>query len=185
MDRAELEHLLEQVNAEKATMQNQVAALQARLTALMKAADGIQALLEMTPAQPDLVLKADSDAGHVADAAVVREVERVVPLPQSSRVEVPKGKKAARLILESDQSKFWTVRQVWNEQVRRGWAEPRPRGRKGNPPSRIALMRLQEDYPANVEVIDAPVLAYRWTSGSSSSPNGSGVSHAEEAEEEL
>lgn len=162
MNRDELEHLLEQVDAEKTGVQNQLAALQGRLTALTKAADGLQALLEMTPAPKEWAFKADSDAGQATDAG-----ENVVRAPQSHMDEPPsgpRGREAARLILQSDQSKFWTVRQVSDEQVRRGWTKPRPRGAKKNAPARVALTRLKERYPENVEVIETPVLAYRWTS---------------------
>lgn len=104
-----------------------------------------------------------SGAGHV-------EASLPVPaFPQHAQGHAgaekpPKGKLAALEILKSDESRFWTVRQVWDEQVRRGWAEPRPRGAKGNPPSRVALMRLQKDYPDNVVMIKTPLMAFRWSS---------------------
>jgi hypothetical protein len=180
MNRADLVRLLAQVNADKADVQNQVADLQGRLLALTKAADGLQALLDMTPAPREWAFVSDSDAGHaVAEVAQASEEERALTAEGHSGW-TPRGRQAARLILESDTSKFWSVRQVWDEQVKRGWAEPRRRGAKGNPPARVALQRLHDHYPEHVQVITAPVLAYKWVPGPSSSPNGTGASHAEE-----
>jgi hypothetical protein len=99
----------------------------------------------------------------------VSAAEHLAPAPQGRAAEPPRGKEAARQVLESDPSRFWTVREVHDEEVRRGWTEPRTRGAKGNPPSRIALDRLQKDYPQNVEVTDTPVLAYRWSPNPSQS----------------
>ncbi len=172
MDRTEVERMLAQLNAERE-------ALQSRLTTVTKAADGLQALLEITPAPVELPARARSDAGHVEEALALeaRDVRPAVELPAE---EQPKGMEAARRILESDTSKFWNVREVWDEQVKRGWAEPRPRGARGNPPARAALDRLIKQYPDNVKMIASPFLAYRWIAQPSSSPNGSGAFRAEE-----
>ena len=48
MDRAELEHLLQQVDAEKKAAQHELVAQQERVTKLTKAADGLRALLEVS-----------------------------------------------------------------------------------------------------------------------------------------
>ena len=180
MDRPELEHLLEQVSAEKASVEHQIVVLQARLTALATTADGVQALLETTPTAAGWIPSVDTGAGHTANTVPGGSAGQAVRAPQDLGGKVPKGKDAAGLILQSDQSRRWSVREVWDEQVRRGWAEPRPKGRKGNPPARIALMRLQQEHPENVEVTEYPVLSYRWISEPSLSLNGSGASHTEE-----
>lgn len=174
MERAELEHLLEQVNAEKAE-------LESRLTVVARAADGLQALLEMTPAAPRWTSTADSGTGHAADAVSAGEARRVAPARRRRAKGTPRGKEAVGLILQSDTSRQWTIREVWDEQVRRRWAEPRPRGAKGNLPSRAALDRLKKDFPQNVEVTDTPVMAYQWIPDPSPSLNGFGASHAEGA----
>jgi hypothetical protein len=104
-----------------------------------------------------------SEAGHVEAARPAPARSRRVRGRAGAR-KPPVGKVAALEILKSDESRFWTVREVWDEQVRRGWAQPRPRGTKGNPPSRLALMRLREDYPDNVARIDEPLMAFKWSS---------------------
>jgi hypothetical protein len=172
VDRTEVERLLAQLNAERE-------ALQARLTIVAKAADGLQALLEMNSGPVELPGRARSDAGHAEDAPVL-ETQDVRPAPQPPAEETPKGMRAAQLILQSDTSKFWNVREVSDEEVRRGWAEPRERGAKGNPPARAALERLKKYYPGNVKTIGSPFLAYKWVAQPSLSLNGSGASQAEE-----
>lgn len=165
VDHADLKRLLGEVESEQEAVASQLAALQVRSSALAKTAEGIRALLEMTPEVAPWSVGVLSSANHAA------------PVADTQRAEgIPKGKGAAKLILESDQSRFWNVRDVHDEEVRRGWAEPRPPGAPGNPPSRIALQRLAEEYPDNVEVQTEPVLAYRWTSKRPPSVNGSGPS---------
>jgi hypothetical protein len=172
VDRSEIERLLEQLSAERE-------ALQSRLATVTKAADGLQALLEMTPAPVDWPAVAGSGAGHV-DETSRREVQGVMLAPQLPSGEPPRGMEAARQVLESDTSRFWTVREVADEQVRRGWAEPRERGAKGNPPARAALERLEHQYRENVRVIESPLKAYKWISQPSPSQNGSGAFRTEE-----
>ena len=183
MDHAELARLVEMVTAEKTAAQHHLSALQDRVTALTKTAEGLQALLDLTPESAELVFKGDADTAQAVEAArVVAETEpvtRAVEAPSRPMVK-PNGVQAAKLILESDQSRFWSVRDVWDEEIRRGWAEPeRVKGR--NPPARIALVRLKQRYPENVEVVNAPVLAYRWRPETSPSQNGSGSLHTEVA----
>ena len=112
----------------------------------------------------------------------VSAAEHLTPAPRDRAAEPQRGKEAARQVLESDPSRFWTVREVHDEEVRRGWGEYRPPGAPGNPPSRAALDRLQKEYPENVEVQTDPALAYRWTPQPSLSQNGPGVSSAEVSE---
>lgn len=182
MDRPELEHLLEQVGAEKAAVERQITVLQARLTALATTAGGVQALLETTPASAGWASAEGSGPGQASVTVASDGARQAPPSPRDiGRKPTPKGKAAAKLILQSDTSRFWSVREVWGEIVRRGWAEPRQQGRKGNPPARIALMRVQEDYPDNVLVTDSPVLSYKWTSTPSTGGSGSAASFAEEA----
>jgi hypothetical protein len=161
MDRAELTRLLKQVTAEKTDVWSRVAALQERLNALTKAEDGLQALLDMTPAPAEWAFKADRDAGHAAETSGVATGHAVATSHDSAEA-TPKGKQAVKLILQSDTRRFWTVREMSDEQIRRGWEKPRPRGTKGNPPARLALPRLQEEFPDNVEMRTEPLIAYRW-----------------------
>jgi hypothetical protein len=179
VDHTELKRLLEDIESENDAVQSQLAALQTRSSALAKTAEGIRALLEMSPDSALRSAGVPMPASAVAAAAGTREAEYRAPADQE---KAPKGKGAAKLILESDPSRFWTVRDVHDEEVRRGWAEYRPPGTPGNPPSRAALQRLQEEYPDNVEVQITPVLAFKWTPETSRSLNGFGAApHAEEA----
>jgi hypothetical protein len=177
MDHGELSRLLGEFESENDGVLRQITALQSRSSALIRAADGIRALLEVAPesvgsaSRLATVPLPSSAAAVVAD---VREAENRVP---ADHEQVPKGKGAAKLVLESDTSRFWTVRDVHDEEVRRGWAEYRAPGASGNPPARAALQRLQEDHPDNVEVQEAPVLAYKWVPNRLPSINGSGASH--------
>jgi hypothetical protein len=174
VDRTALERLLEQVAVEKTAAQHQLVALQERVNALTKTAEGLQALLDLTPEPAELVFKTDSDTAHAVEAAhVAEEAQHVKPA-----VAVPSGTQAARLILQTDPTRFWTVSEVWDEEIRRGWAQPLETTKR-NAPARIALVRLKERYPDSVEKITAPVLAYRWSPKSSPSQNGSGASHSE------
>lgn len=166
VDRAELEHLLEQVNAEKAVVQS-------RLATLTRAADGLQALLDMTPAPSEWIYKSDSDAGRATETASVSEPGQAAPGPVEIIEGAPRGLEAAQRILESDTSRYWEVREVSDEQIRRRWAKPRPRGTRGNPPARVALDRLHKKYPNNVQVRTTPVLAYKWIPEPAPSVNGS------------
>jgi hypothetical protein len=178
MDRTALEHLSEQVNAEKA-------ALEARLAVVARFADDIRDLLEMTPAETERTSAVVPPAGRSAEAAAAGEPRRATPARRRRAKKTPRGKDAARLILESDPSRFWTVRDVHDEEVRRGLTDFRPPGTPGNPPSRIALQRAQQEWPDNVEVQTAPVLAYKWNPRPSLSLNGSGSSHAAEVAERM
>jgi hypothetical protein len=177
VDDTELKRLLEDIESENDAVQRHLAALQSRSSALVKAAEGIRALLEMPPRSVQVPLAPPVAAGPPAMVGS-RQPEYRVPAEHGP---VPKGKNAAKLILESDPSRFWTVRDVHDEEVRRGWAEFRPPGAPGNPPSRAALQRLHEDYPDNVVVQMAPVMAYKWNPETSRSHNGFGVApYAEE-----
>jgi len=173
MDHSEIERVLEQLNAERE-------GLQARLATVTTAVDSFQALLEMTPAPAEVPAVTDSAPGQ-AEVAPVAEAQQVALAVQFPAGEPPRGMEAARLILQSDMTRYWNVKEVSDEQVRRGWAEPRPRGAKGNPPARAALERLKNQYRDNVRVVWSPFLAYRWVVPEPSpSPNGSGAARAEE-----
>jgi hypothetical protein len=179
-DQTALKRLLDQWDAERYALQHQIATLQGRLNALAKASEGVRALLEVSGPE-QLAFEPGPEESQTTEVAYGREVEYLVPGAQGPAEEVPKGKEAARLVLQSDTSRFWNVRDVSDEQIRRGWAEPRPPGTKGNPPARAALMRLKDQYPDNVEMVETPFMAFKWTDHPSPSRNGSGASHTEEA----
>ena len=131
MDRTEIERLLEQVEGEKNDVQSRLATLQAQSNALVKAAEGLRALLDMTPEHARLPVSFDLRPGPAAEETATREDEQSASAVRGRAEKPPKGKRAVKLIIESDQSRFWNVREVWDEQVRRRWEQPRPRGAKG------------------------------------------------------
>lgn len=174
MDRDELEHMLERVSHETTLAQHQLVALQQRLEALMATRDGLRSLLQT---MTDVEVQAPS---AVATGTAPKPSVSVTVTPtedlESGPGEKPTGSNAARQILQSDRTRFWTVRDVLAEEIRRGWAEP---GKKRDA-TRVALVRLRERFPRSVERVDTPVMAYRWHEDLPS-PNGSGTPHKEGA----
>lgn len=66
------------------------------------------------------------------------------------------------LVLKSDPTRYWTVREIWDEEVRRNWAEPT---KDALAAVRVALRRLR-DREGQVQVLNGPTYAYRWVAGS-------------------
>lgn len=179
MDRVDFGRLLEQVAAEKTAAQHQLAALQERVNALAKTEEGLQALLALPIEQgAELEVAATEAVGTASRPDQAQPLQEVLGAP-SQLSSAPAGMEAAKQVLQSDPSRFWSVRDVAAEEIRRGWAEPQ--GKKRNAPARIALVRLKERYPDLVDEITTPLLAYRWSAHSSPRQNGPGESHAEEA----
>lgn len=94
----------------------------------------------------------------------------------------PMGSTAAKQILQSDPDRAWTVREVWDEEVKRGWAKPSGESRDA---VRIALKRLRDRDPRVQTASDGLAYTYRWRiespAGELALSNGSGVSHGGEA----
>jgi hypothetical protein len=149
MDRAEVERMLRDVGDETVTVQSELVALQGRLDALMKTNDALRLLLETSPARKD----ANADIS-ITDPAPAPNGTAVQAGQQAS--EAPVGGQAAKAILQGDQTKFWTVREAWEEQRKRGWNMTMDA-------MRIALIRLNER-DNRVERVEKPTLAYRWKS---------------------
>lgn len=163
MDRVDLERTLQHIEAETSAAQNEMLALQARLDALTKAREGLRALLDtsgylLTDApeprtdEPDSSLRLDEQ-----DASVDRQ--------DLQPPDKPSGTAAARWVLQTDPTKFWTVRAVWEAEQEQRWQQTMDA-------VRIALMRLHER--GMVERIEKPVMSYRWKPQASLS-SGSGV----------
>ena len=168
MDRIRLEQMLDDLRQERSETEQQVAALQVRLDALRKTADGIEELLTSEPTTEPATAPAESAdaAGTLSGGAAGGR------LP----VESPTGSPAAKIILQGTPGQFRTVREVWDEQATRGWVQ---RTKETRAAVRAALDRLHKRDP-NVERITGPTLAYRWISpqgepgaGAASSRNGS------------
>jgi hypothetical protein len=86
----------------------------------------------------------------------------------------PTGMDAARQVLQADTNRGWTARQVWDEQVRRGWVDPDTEGREA---VRQALNRLRERDPHVKRDEEGVPSTYRWVPQELTPSNGSG--HAE------
>jgi hypothetical protein len=97
----------------------------------------------------------------------------VIEPPDESLAKPPTGMNAARQVLQADTSRSWTVREVWDEQVRQGWVDPEEDGREA---VRLALKRLREKDPQVQVKRDEKGLAftYRWISSELAPSNGSG-----------
>jgi hypothetical protein len=108
MDRDELSRMLQRITDEATDVQHQLVSLQERLDALMTTGDGLRKLLGTTPSATSYPVSAEPPSTDAPDAS-------------ASNGEKPTGGAAVRLILMSDPSRFWTVRDVWTEAKRRSW----------------------------------------------------------------
>jgi hypothetical protein len=205
VDRAEIERLIAQVADETTDVQHRLVSLQARLAALMTTGDGLRALLQVTPEEipgpPASGTVANLDTGGsrvepqvkvniAADEVDTPEAESpamadTITDPSASQAgdlddEKPDGVRNTVLkILRGDPNKFWTVREVFEEEVRRGWAE-NVTGPKRDATVRMALTRLKSSDP-RIERVNEPVVAYRWRTDSSASRNGSAMGNEKES----
>jgi hypothetical protein len=164
VDPSDLARTLESLQQERTKAEHQLIALQRRVEALRKAADGMEELLssELDSAEP-VPSAAKADAGETpADTP-----------PRQGQVNEPAGSTAAKTILKSDPARFWTVREVWDEQVRRGWANP---SKDAFAAVRAALVRLYKRDAPEIERVNAPALAYRFNDGRTPRPRVTEVS---------
>jgi hypothetical protein len=166
MDRDHLEQMLYDLRRERTETEHRVATLQQRLDALRKAADGIEELLKSEPHA--LAVPTESRAAEPPEPVPAAGGEH------SIQAAAPTGGPAIRKVLRSDPDRYWTAREVWEEEVRRSWAKPTDAARAA---VRVALKRLHNRDP-QVELLDGPVHAYRWVAASPAEDlalgNGSG-----------
>jgi hypothetical protein len=148
MDRAHMEEMLVDLRRERAEAEGQLVILQRRVDSLRKAAEGMEELLVSDPDLPD--------------ESVQRVTEPSYPTSRQGtvgpKIKEPSGGSAATAVLSSDPTRFWTVREVWEEQVKRGWA---PDTKDGRAAVRVALSRLQRRDP-RVDRAEGPTPSYRW-----------------------
>jgi hypothetical protein len=170
VDRLELERTLQHIDDETSAAQNEMLRLQGHLDALVKARDGLRALLEAS-APPSAVPDGHEDPvpgtsfpPHLSDKTdtptesvqqVTRSDETVVV---QSPLEKPTGITAASWVLQSDPTRFWPVRSVWEEEQAQHWDHSLDA-------VRIALVRLHDR--GRVERLEKPVMSYRWKSNAS------------------
>lgn len=162
MDRQDLLRTLNSLRSERTEAEHQLAMLQRRVDALRKAADGMEDLLASDEASPAWGNSATVQVS--VETAVESDEPLVVLKSPHAHVKDPSGGQAALTVLKTDPSRFWTVREVWDDQVKRGWAADTKDARAA---VRVALVRLAQRDPA-VERLDGPTSAYRWTPSSPS-----------------
>jgi hypothetical protein len=147
MDRDRLIRTLSDLEQERADAEQQLAALQKRLESLRMTTEGMKGLLseaEREPSSDESVLSASTTT-----------------LPTEARPPTGTG---AQIILQTDSTRRWNPRQVWQGMVERGWA---PDSDEGRTAVRVALTRLSKRDPDHVIRTDAyPTHEYQWV------PNG-------------
>jgi len=174
MDPEQLRRTLNDLRQERTEAENRLAALQRHVDAVRKAADGIEELLASEPESPT-PSKVD------VTAELLRPPKASVTLPggRTARGEKPTGGTAALIVLQSDATRYWTAREVWEEQVKLSWTEPTEDARAA---VRVALRRLRKREP-RVQFLDGPTYAYRWDARASTDAlalsNGSGQRESE------
>lgn len=164
MDRLELERTLKHIEDETSVAQNEMLRLQGHLDALVKARDGLRALLgasappvtvpderqgpstngSFPPSTSDKTDTSTDSIQHIAQSD-----NKAVQSP----IEKPTGVAAASWVLQTDPSRFWPVRSVWEAEQRQHWDQTMDA-------VRIALVRLHNR--GLVERIEKPVMSYRW-----------------------
>jgi len=163
MDRGHLEQMLKEMLAERSEAEHRLAALQKRVDALRRAAEGIDDLLS---ADPEVADETPDESGIEPATEALPSPDAPSNAPSSGSsgpsAEPPRGGEAARIVLRSTPGRFFTSREVWDEEVRRGWIEPTSEALAA---VRIALKRLRER-DTHVRFLDGPTHAYCWDDNS-------------------
>jgi hypothetical protein len=191
MDHDDLLRMLRALQQERADAEHQLAGLQRRVEALRKTADGLEELIGSIVSVTKVSVTKDDGQPAVTETAETGRSDSQPPkttapgiqqsLTPQGRVAPPKGSSAALAVLKSAPERFWTVREVWDEQVKQGWAGGTKDSRAA---VRVALVRLARRDP-HVDRIDSPVSAYRWSSDLSSSNGASSSVPFTSAEEDV
>jgi hypothetical protein len=138
------EQMLRDLQQERAEAERQLAALQQRVDALRKATDGMEELL-------------------TSEREIPSQERPEVPPPPPLPITKPRTADGALIIIQSDLNRYWTVRDIWEAMVERGWAQDNKDARSA---VRIALTRLSVKHAGELERVDAPPThAYRWVGG--------------------
>jgi hypothetical protein len=152
MDHVQMERMLGDLRRERTEAEHQLVALQRRVDALRKAADGMEDLLASDTEAPLEPSSPVVEPPRPADASAPRE----------PHIEKPAGGRAALSVLKLNPDRFWTVREVWEEEVKQGWIAETKDARAA---VRVALTRLYKS-DAAVDRLDGPTSSYRWTADS-------------------
>lgn len=138
--------VLRDLQQEREEAEHELAALQLRVDALREATEGIEKLVR---SERNIPSQAPPDA-------------RPPPPPAKPRSTGD----GALVIIQSDTSRYWTVRQVWEEMVKREWAGD---ARDARDAVRIALVRLAKKHVGQLERVPAgATFAYRWNGDTNS-----------------
>src|ERR1039457_4011018 len=119
MDGRELVQMRDRLRLERADAERQLARLQRHVDALRKASDGMEELLASVSSG---TAADDTLSAGIArpSAGVTQEELTDVSASPDIRVRPPSGGPAARMILKSKPNSFLTVREVWDEEAKRG-----------------------------------------------------------------
>jgi uncharacterized membrane protein len=142
---------LSQIHQALSEDERQLAALQRRVDARRKMAEAAE---ELELAEREL----SADAAAAASA----HAQQATPPPASP--EPKQTGKRTKVILQSDTSRDWYSREIWEQMVERGWAEPTKDARAA---IRVALKRLAERDPDVVRTAEGMTFAYRFVGADS------------------
>ncbi len=167
---AEVLHDLKQ---ELEVSERALAALQLRVDGLREATKGMEKLVL---SERDIPSEASPDTSPAPSPALSAPPSPALSAPPSPALPAPPSPAlptkrpstgaGALMILQSDTSRSWNPRQIWEEEVEREWVANTSEGRSA---VRIALKRLHEKYSDQLERIpDGMTFAYRWRDGTSS-----------------
>jgi hypothetical protein len=153
---AEVLHDLKQ---ELEVSERALAALQLRVDGLREATKGMEKLVL---SERNIPSEASPDASPAPSPALPTAPSPALPAPPSPALPTkrPSTGAGALMILQSDTSRSWNPRQIWEKEVEREWVANTSEGRSA---VRIALKRLHEKYPDQLErVPEGVTFAYRW-----------------------
>src|SRR5215213_312207 len=160
-----LARMLEQLRAEQAAAEAQLASLQRRVNSLRQAVTGIQGLLE---AETVVIVDAEQEASVVAAAA--SQLQASGNQPSVSAPDHPRGAEAILRVLSENEGTGWTVQEMTAELERRGWT---PNSKNPVDAVRTAMTRVWKA-PNSGIVRDGSKFLYR------PSHNGDGPSASRE-----
>jgi hypothetical protein len=170
-----LARMLEQLRAEQAAAEAQLANLQRRVNSLRQAVTGIQGLLE---AETVVIVDAEQEASVVAAAA--SQLQASGNQPSVSAPDHPRGAEAILRVLSENEGTGWTVQEMTAELERRGWT---PNSKNPVDAVRTAMTRVWKA-PNSGIVRDGSKFLYRPShNGDGPSASREGVSGDQEMSE--
>lgn len=132
--------------------ERRLAALQRRVDAHRKMAEAAE---ELELAEREL---SPDGAREVVEEAPPRDEQPSGPEPRQT------GKRTL-MILQSDPSRGWNPRQMWEEHVERGWAEST---KDAHVAIRVAMRRLEQRDPHVSRTAEGMTFTYRWVEADTS-----------------